>query len=560
MYANLYYPFPFQKRLKITASVEGGMQPFPASWYQYTYVKFPSGTVVKTWPGPQVDSPAVRQIWENMGQDPKPAADAKVIVQSAQVPRGGQAVLLDLPGSGSLASLRLTMDPWNKNVFDKAVLRVTWDDQKKPAIEMPIGCLFGGGGDTIGGPDVSGKTYETLLFGFDAKTRQFHSYWPMPFWSRAKIEVLNRSSADIRQIKLEAAYVPASERAYPRNRCGYFCAKRTIDISPDNALWSHAFAARGDGKVTGIMMYSKGYAMDGDEFTYIDGSKTPQMHGDGTEDDHNQGWGGYAVQQPYWGGVINGFQGGCRLYVNDSYHFNREIVINYEHSLCGGGRKGQKTDCIVWYYLRDPAGCNLRLTDELDVGDAHSEKAHQYAVSRETWSGRTAAAYDACEQGPPYPLTDHGRAFTGKSRFTIALDPHNQGVKLRRRLNRNLANVQLAKVYVDGVEIADTPWYFCDLPAPRETAFADTDFEIPARYTQGKSRITITVEHVRAGHGTPATQLLAAAQAAALTEAHKAVPAEVAAQAAAARSAADPGADASNEYYYWVYCYGPTPL
>ena len=213
--------------------------------------------------------------------------------------------------------------------------------------------------------------------------------------------------------------MPAAVRAYPRERCGYFCAKRTIDISPDNALWSHAFATRGDGKVMGIMMYSMGYAMDGDEFTYIDGSKTPQIHGDGTEDDHNQGWGGYAMQQPYWGGVINGFQGGYRLYVNDSYLFNREIAINYEHSLCGGGRKGQKTDCIVWYYLRDPAQCNLRLTDELDVGDAASEKAHQYAVSGETWSGRTASAYDACEQGPPYPLTDDGRAFTGKSTFTV---------------------------------------------------------------------------------------------------------------------------------------------
>ena len=32
--------------------------------------------------------------------------------------------------------------------------------------------------------------------------------------------------------------------------------------------------------------------MDGDEFTYIDGSRTPQIHGDGTEDDHNQGYGG----------------------------------------------------------------------------------------------------------------------------------------------------------------------------------------------------------------------------------------------------------------------------
>jgi hypothetical protein len=38
----------------------------------------------------------------------------------------------------------------------------------------------------------------------------------------------------------------------------------------------------------GIMMYSKDWAVEGDEFTYVDGSRTPQIHGDGTEDDHNQ--------------------------------------------------------------------------------------------------------------------------------------------------------------------------------------------------------------------------------------------------------------------------------
>ena len=70
------------------------------------------------------------------------------------------------------------------------------------------------------------------------------------------------------------------------------------------------------------MMYSSGFAVDGDEFTYIDGSRTPQIHGNGTEDDHDQGWFGYAVQKPYWGGLTNGYQGAYRLYVSDSYVFN----------------------------------------------------------------------------------------------------------------------------------------------------------------------------------------------------------------------------------------------
>jgi hypothetical protein len=74
------------------------------------------------------------------------------------------------------------------------------------------------------------------------------------------------------------------------------------------------------------------------------------------------------------------------------------------------------------------------------------------------------------------------------------------------------------------------------LPAPIQTAFADTDFEIPAAYTKGKKQISITVEHVNAIKVVPA-------------------PAND-----PAKAAAPPQADGCNEYYYWVYCYGPTPL
>jgi hypothetical protein len=94
-----------------------------------------------------------------------------------------------------------------------------------------------------------------------------------------------------------------------------------------------------------------------------------------------------------------------------------------------------------------------------------------------------------------------------------------------------LANVQEAKVSVDGREIRDTPWYFCDLPAPPQAAFADTDFEIPAAYTKGKQRISITVEHVKAINA-----------------------------ATPAQAAGDLQTLGCNEYYYWVYSYGPTPL
>jgi hypothetical protein len=261
--------------------------------------------------------------------------------------------------------------------------------------------------------------------------------------------------------------------------------------------------------------------MDGDEYTFIDGSRTPQMHGDGTEDDHNQGWGGYAIQKPYWGGLVNGFQGGYRLYIAEPYIFDSSIDIFYEHSKCGGAKdRGQKTDFVLWYYSDRPGDCNLRLTDELDVGKAESEKAHQYRITGEKWSGTTASSYDRMEYSPPTPTTtDDGRAFSGTSEFTVKIDPANEGVKIRRRVNRNRSNVQRTNVYVDGQLIPDAPWYVCDLPVTPETAFRDTDYEIPVAYTKGKDHLTIKLQHV-----------------------------------------AGQNDNSSNEYYYWVYCYGRTPI
>ncbi len=427
-------------------------------------------------------------------------------------------MLLDKQGAGSLSRLNLAMKPWNRNTFTKVRLRITWDDHATPDVDLPVGCFFGGGGDTIG-KDVTAKSLKTLMFGYDGTNGTGYSYWPMPYWKRAKIEVSNDSPEDLEAVGITADFKDMQTQYYPRGQCGYFGAKRTLDVSPDAAYYSRAFYQRGYGKVVGLMMYSVGYSMDGDEFTYIDGSRTPQIHGDGTEDDHNQGWGGYATQKPLWGGLINGYDGSYRLYLAEPYVFNSDIRIMYEHSNCGGGPTGQKTDFVFWYYLGEPGIGNLTLTDELNVGDPASEQAHAYHVDGGTWFGQTQAAYDTYEQGNPYPTTDDGRAFTNASQFTVKIDPGNEGVRLRRRLNRNLANLQQATVTVDGKPIPDTPWYFCDLPTPSKTAFADTDFEIPVAYTRGKKELTIQVKHVRA----------------------------------------EP-ANANNEYRYQVYCYGRKPL
>jgi hypothetical protein len=512
-FANTYYPFPFQKRLKITASLPGGFSADDGLlWYQYTFQKYPSGTPVESWAGSQVDSDTMRSVLEDVGEDQTITAGDRSLGKMVSVRPGQRVRVLDLKGEGSISSLRFAMDPWTADTFYHVNIRLAWDDDP-PAVDMPVGCFFGGGGDVIGGRDVSTKTLKTEFVGFDGHTKQFYSYWPMPYWSRERVEIVNNATVNV-EVRVDVAYA-TKPGVYAKRSSGYFHAQRTVDTSSE-AYYSRAFAARGRGKVMGIMMYSNDWIEDGDEFTYVDGSRTPQIHGNGTEDDHDQGWGGYAVQKPYWGGLFNGYNGAYRLYVNDSYIFNSEIDIRYEHSVgWGAAAREPKTDCIVWYYLARPGYGNLKLTDQIDVGKVSSERGHAYAISGETGLVTSVSSYDKFEQGDPYPMTDEGRFFNGSSTFRVKIDPHNEGVKLRRRTNRNVSNIQRANVYVDGVLIPDTPWYLCDLPAPAETAFVDTDFEIPAAYTRGKDHISIRVEHVSGQK-----------------------------------------VDSSNEYYYWVYSYG----
>ena len=112
---------------------------------------------------------------------------------------------------------------------------------------------------------------------------------------------------------------------------------------------------------------------------------------------------------------------------------------------------------------------------------------------------------------------DTGRAFRGHSRFTVKIDSDNQGVKLRKRINRKDNGVQKADVYIDNVKVTQ-PWYICTLStASDDQLWYDSDFEIPQSYTRGKSSITVKIQYLKSPR--------------------KGAPDEI------------------NEFYYWVFSY-----
>jgi hypothetical protein len=517
----LYYPFPFKKRLKVTTTDDFTTlaDPYTCSWYQYTYLTYTDTNAITTWVAPGLDSSTVRSQWTHLGSDPKPATGNLTVSNFVAIPKGKSAVLAELRGAGSIASLKLRLEPYGRKQFYHTLLRIYWDGAKHPAVEMPLGLFFGGGGESYANcKNLPEMSLRTLFYGFDGTNHEFFCYWPMPYWHSARFELANETGEDLKSVSCVLDYKPARALAYLPGQAGYFYARRTLARDPGQGLFNTAFEETGRGKVVGLSFYSTQYAMDGDEFTYIDGSRTPQIHGDGTEDDHNQGYGGDAYQKPLWGGLVNGYQTAYRFYYNDSYIFNQRIKINYEFSREGGHDNGGETDAIVYYYKAASAG-HLLLTDKLDVGSSADEAAHHYSVKGQTWAGIRHSSYDGYERDYEYDACeDDGRAFKGNSEFTIAISPKNHGVKLRRRLFRSNNGQQRAWVYVDGVRVNERPWDVCTYSsAPTYQGWFDDDFEIPAAYTQGKRQLHLRVENA--------------------------------------------GGDKSeiNEFYYWVYSYEDHP-
>lgn len=496
----------------------------PNPWYQFTYLKFPKSIGIQSW-SYEGGSSVVDAQWNNLGSDPKSQEGNVTVEKNYSIPRGSSVAVFEHSGRGSIASIKFSVSPYNRNVFNKLRLQMYWDDSQSPAVDMPLGSFFGGttAEDTIP-HQVYNLRLNNLFYGFNGANSSlgtFYSYWPMPFWSKARIVIVNETGADVPSFTSEVKYKPSSVLSYDKKKAGHFAAKRTIDLNPTGSKpFATAFEESGRGKVVGLMFYSNDkYVMDGDEFTYIDDSNTPQIHGDGTEDDHNQGWGGDNYQKALWGGVFNGYVGGYRTYFPDPYVFNKSIQINYEYfTIPPDYVRGQAVEAIVYYYKDPERKSNLFLTDQLNVGNASSETSHSYIINGQTWSGSTSSSYDGYDTELNYNYTtDNGRAFTGYSEFTAKIRQDNGGVKLRRRTNRYNNNIQTADVYVDGRLVAEGPWYIFDHNPDPDHAFIENDYEIPAAYTKNKKSIRIRIAY---------------------------------------RDAADQKTGIS-EYYYWIYSYGP---
>jgi hypothetical protein len=138
----------------------------------------------------------------------------------------------------------------------------------------------------------------------------------------------------------------------------------------------------------------------------------------------------------------------------------------------------------VVYFYGTPAPALVE-SDRLVIGDAESEASHGFAVE-----GATAYTLESSFRGDDSDVRFEARGTTGVStRFELAVDPANRGVRLRR-LTDLAESGQRARILVDGAFAA--VWQTSEVNTILR--WAEVELELPAALTAGKSRLAIEID------------------------------------------------------------------
>ncbi|HEY0308084.1 MAG TPA: glycoside hydrolase family 172 protein [Acidobacteriaceae bacterium] len=212
---------------------------------------------------------------------------------------GGILTLLDTDGPGTVTHMWFTLSPGSQEDFymKKIVLRMYWDNEAEPSVEMTLGDFFG---EHFG--DLRPWSSEMLSVGPD---RALNSFFPMPFRKHARITLTNEGKQMIKHIYFNLDYVIHNKPLHADTL--YFHAaftqqqpthgwtddwknNRDAGKKPNldgkgNFNWLEA-TGRGQyvGVVLSVLQNQEGWWGEGDDMFFVDGEKTPSVAGTGSED------------------------------------------------------------------------------------------------------------------------------------------------------------------------------------------------------------------------------------------------------------------------------------
>jgi hypothetical protein len=199
---------------------------------------------------------------------------------SIDLPPGATATLADIAGPGVIQHIWLTTD---RSRLRSLVLRLYWDDEPEPAIDVPLGDFFCNGWDELALLDS-----EMVVV---VPAGGLNSYWPMPFRGRARVTLENASGGGV-PVYYQITY---QQRDLPAGTAYLHAAWRRSDPLGRPAVHTIVDGVRGTGHYAGtylaIAPRAPGWWGEGEIKFYLDGDQDfPTICGTGTEDYFGGAW------------------------------------------------------------------------------------------------------------------------------------------------------------------------------------------------------------------------------------------------------------------------------
>jgi hypothetical protein len=513
---------PFAQSVKVVSTGD------PA-YYNIGYETYPAGTPVQSFTPSSAQTAqtiaAEAAVAKRAGSDPLVLPAGPITIGGATLAPGGTRIISSIEHAGTIRAIKVSVSPHNDAALHDVWLQARWDDSSQLAIDAPLADLF------LSGAGARAPA-RGLLAGFLSASGTGYLYFPMPFAQSAVISLVNEDSQPVNAF-WQVQQSPTTYQGVG-GRVGEFYATYAAQDPTQTGSDFVMLDQPGQGKVVGISYTEEGSLnaaetvfMEGNEHVYVDGSQTPDLNGTGTEDFFDGGY--YYANGPFTlfdhGATdietvspVDAETSQYRLLLQDPWNFRDGIVLGIQHG-AGDGLPTANHSVVFWYGNgRD----GMEQTDQIVLASGRSRAAAGYSSTPPGTPETLTSFYEGAQDGnissplfdatiilgavpPPLGLDPRHQAVTDSGldhgsgsaiRFNVAVNPDNDGVVLRRRLDQGIFEQQ-AEVYVDGVPaglwMSPANTSASGSPAKYDTSkrWADSDFPIAAELTEGKSQLSI---------------------------------------------------------------------
>lgn len=459
-------PMPFRSSMRVITDAD-------PIYYHVTYRVFADADGVRTFDPRDRALDVVARFQAAGSADPKPVQpNATTTSRDVTLEPGGSATLADLGGPGVIDAIQLHVAAAARGLR----LQLAFDGVR--TVDAPLDQFFGAG---LGSGRVA-----ALMFAMDARSGTFAAWWPMPYRSRATISLVNTSPVAATAIgsRVTSAADPRWDALLGEAlAAGYFRADSHAAATVPGVDYPF-LEATGAGKLVAVNATLIGPGsqahLEGNEHFRVDGSRTPQVPGTGTEDFFGGGW--YfdhgTFRNPTTGepGHERTPAPGCPANrdCTDAYRTLLADAVPFGGSIAAGIEHGPVDDIQALYastaiwYGQDRS--LLHLDDEIRLG------------------GATVTGTYEGDDGTPVPISRSVAVTRGPVHFELTVSPANAGVVLRRTCDQQVA-YQSATVIVDGrvagvwLEPLGNPYH----------RWLDDTFLLPASLTAGKRLLEVTL-------------------------------------------------------------------